>query len=124
MEYCEENNIKIINVNQGYCKCSICLINQNSIITEDQSICNALKDKFDVLKINSGYVQLKGYNYGFFGGCTGLIDKNTLAINGEIKYHKDKDEMISFLKERNVQLVELKSGYLEDIGSIIPLREE
>ena len=123
-EFCENQNIEIINVNQGYSKCSICVVNENSIITEDDSIYNKLKSKLDVLKIHSGDVKLNGYNYGFFGGCTGLIDKNILAVNGEIKYHSSSKQIKSFLKERNVQILELKDGILEDIGSILTIREQ
>lgn len=122
-EFCYNNGFEIINVNQGYSKCSICIVDEHSIITEDDSIYNTLKNKFDVLKIQSGYVGLNGYNYGFFGGCTGLIDKNVLAINGDINLHKDKNSILDFLKERRIQILKLKGGYLEDIGSIIPLTE-
>ena len=118
------NDYKFINVSQGYTKCSVCVVNEHSIITEDESIYNALKNNFDVLKIESGFVDLKGYNCGFFGGCTGLIDKNLLAVNGELKYHKSNTEIIKFLKERNVDILEIKKGNLTDIGSILPLEEK
>ena len=115
---------KFINVSQGYTKCSVCIINEHSLITEDESIYKALKNEFDVLKIDSGFVDLKGYNCGFFGGCTGLIDKNLLAVNGELKFHKSHKEIREFLKHRNVDILELKTGNLTDIGSILPLEEK
>lgn len=124
LELCNEEKIQIINVKQGYSKCSICIVNEGSIITEDESIYNALKNKFDVLKIESGSILLKGYNYGFFGGCCGLIDKNLLAINGDIKLHKNYIQIITFLRERKIDILSVKSGFLEDIGSIIPIIEE
>ena len=33
-----KDNLKIINVNQGYTKCSTCIVNENAIITSDKSI--------------------------------------------------------------------------------------
>ncbi len=113
-----------INVSQGYTKCSTCVINEHSLITEDESIYKALKNNFDVLKIDSGCVELNGYNYGFFGGCTGLIDKNVLAVNGELKFHKSYKDILEFLKHRNVDILELRAGNLNDIGSILPLEEK
>ncbi len=120
----ELQDYKFINVSQGYTKCSVCIVNEHSLITEDESIYRKLKNNFDVLKIESNCVELKGYNYGFFGGCTGLIHKNLLAINGELKYHKSCNDIISFLKYRNVNFIELKAGSLCDIGSILPLEEQ
>ncbi len=119
----ELQNYKFINVSQGYTKCSVCIVDEHSLITEDESIYKKLKNDFDVLKIESNNVELKGYNCGFFGGCTGLIDKNLLAINGELKYHKSCKNITAFLKHRNVEFIELKAGNLTDIGSILPLEE-
>ena len=119
----ELKDYKFIKVSQGYTKCSVCIVDEHSLITEDESIYKNLKNEFDVLKIESNCVELKGYNCGFFGGCTGLIDKNLLAINGELKYHKSYSNIVSFLKHRNVEFVELKAGNLTDIGSIVPLEE-
>ena len=118
------NDYEFINVTQGYTKCSVCVIDEHSIITEDESIYKTLKNEFDVLKIDSGCVELKGYNYGFFGGCTGLIDKNVLAINGELQSHKSHRAIREFLKSKNVDILEIKKGKLTDIGSILPLEEK
>ncbi len=119
----ELSDYKFINVSQGYTKCSVCIVDEHSLITEDESIYKNLKNDFDVLKIESNCIELKGYNCGFFGGCTGLIDKNLLAINGELKYHKSCNDIVSFLKHRNIEFIELKAGNLIDIGSIVPLEE-
>ena len=120
----ELSNYNFVHVSQGYTKCSTCIVNEDSLITEDESIYRALKNDFDVLKIESGCVELDGYNYGFFGGCTGLIDKNVLAINGELKSHKSYKDIAGFLKYRNIDFIELKIGNLKDIGSILPLEEK
>ena len=78
----------------------------------------------DVLKIKKGDVKLQGMNYGFFGGATGKLSPDILAINGQLRYNSDKDIIISFLRNHNVHIVELKSGQVEDIGGVLPLLEE
>ena len=43
LNFAETNNINIINSNQGYSKCSICIVSENAIITEDSGIERLLK---------------------------------------------------------------------------------
>lgn len=124
LDYSEQHNLKFINVNQGYTKCSVAIVSQNAVITADDSIYSALKDKFDVLKISPGYIDLPGYDYGFIGGCCGLLDKNLLAFTGRIKSHPDHTEIESFLKQHNVNYIELTDERLLDVGSLIPLAEK
>lgn len=113
-----------INVNQGYSKCSICGFEDDSAITDDDGIYNKLKGNgIDVLKISKGDVKLKGMNYGFFGGATGVFENN-LFLNGELKYHRDADKIKSFLKNHGINIIELKKGVLTDIGSIVCLRSK
>lgn len=112
----------IINVNQGYAKCSICIVNENAIITSDKGIYEAAKRSgIDVLKIEPGYIKLKNMSYGFIGGATGLIAPNMLAVNGDIKTHKNCEDIILFCKNYGVEVISLKKGEIEDIGTIIPL---
>ena len=61
--YCQENNYKIINTNQGYTKCSTAIVNENAIITSDNGIYNSCKAYLDVLKIESGFISLYGYKW-------------------------------------------------------------
>ncbi len=122
IEYGLRYKKKILNVNQGYSKCSICIVNENTLITADKSIAKICREnKIDVLEIDEGHIELKGMNYGFIGGATGLIDKSTLAVNGEIKTHPNGKDIISFCKNHNIDIVELRKGTLYDIGSIFTL---
>lgn len=110
----------ILNVAQGYAKCSTCVIGANAIITADTGIADAAeKHGIDVLRINTGHIELKNMNYGFIGGASGLIDKNVLAFNGELDTHPDGDNIRNFCRSHNVFIMELKIGILTDIGSII-----
>ena len=109
----------ILSARQGYAKCSICVVNEETAITADEGMYKLLKDnKLNVLKINEGYIEL--YNMkGFIGGASGLIDNKTLCFNGNLKTHPDCDNIISFCNNVGVDAVSLNSGNLKDIGSIL-----
>ncbi len=117
---------EIIDVKQGYSKCSVCICKRNTIITDDISIYNAVSqyDNINSLLVEKGSVQLKKYNYGFIGGCCGLVDKNTLLFNGDLKAHSDFDKIKNFLYDNNVKYIDIKGKPLTDIGSIIPITEK
>lgn len=122
IELANDRNLSVISVNQGYARCSVCVINENAIITDDESVYRAAGNFLnDVLLISKNSIGLKGYNYGFIGGCSGKIDKDKIAFNGEIKYHSDYKQILNFLEKHGVEPVELKKGRLEDIGGILPL---
>lgn len=125
MTYLKENNITIINVKQGYAKCSVCIVNETSIITADKGIYNACKRYgLDVLLICAGGIYLDGYDYGFLGGASGLIAKNKLAFTGNIYLHKDADNILKFLEKKKMDFLCLSKEGLIDIGGIIPLKEK
>ncbi len=113
---------KVINIKQGYAKCSCVPVNENSLITDDLSIFNsAISYGLDVLLIRKGSVRLDGFDTGFIGGCCGKLSKDTLAFCGDITKHPDYTQINSFLRERNVYPHSLFGGELIDIGSIIPI---
>ncbi len=109
-----------INVSQGYAKCNICPISENAAITEDAGIYKELSKYIDVLLIEKGGIKLPPYDYGFFGGSTGMIDKNTLFINGSLKNHPSGDKIYAFLEKYSVKTVE-RDGAIFDVGSVIPI---
>lgn len=121
-KYFNANNIKVINVNQGYAKCSVCIINKNAIITADKSIYkSALKNNIDALLIKEGYIRLDGFDYGFIGGATVLLDKNILAFTGRIDHHPSNVDICNFLKKYNIEIFLLSDDEIYDLGSIIPI---
>ncbi len=125
LEFAETNDLTIIDVKQGYSRCSICIVNENAILTDDESIFRAAGKFFnDAQFISKGSISLKGYNYGFIGGCCGKIDKDKIAFNGAIESHKDYKKILDFLNRNAVECVELHNDKLYDIGGILPLCEE
>jgi hypothetical protein len=113
------SNKKLINVNQGYTKCSTCIVNDHAIITSDVSIAKALTlEKIDVLLIPPGDILLPGLNYGFIGGATGLLQDNVLAFYGHLDHYLYGKEVLQFLHRHRVEPVFLRNGKLIDRGSI------
>ena len=122
LEYCKNNGIKIINTKQGYAKCSICIVSDNAIITADKNIYNAaIKNNIDVLMTENTGIVLDGYNEGFIGGATGLIEKDLLCVNGNLELHKNCDEIKDFCSKYGVDIVSLSQDKICDIGSVIKL---
>lgn len=108
----KDKNIKLINVNQGYAKCSSA-VTKNGVITADKGIYEALvKNGVNALKINEGHVKLKGYDYGFIGGASGIIDEK-LTFFGDVTQHPD------FLKIKDFcEFSYIEDFELTDVGTI------
>ncbi len=125
LDFACNEGLNIIDVNQGYSGCSICVINESAIITDDESIFRAAQNFLnDVLFISKGSIRLKGYGYGFIGGCCGKISDNKLAVNGRIESHNDYKLITDFCAKHNVDIVELTDEQITDIGGILPICEK
>lgn len=110
---------KLINVKQGYTKCSTAVVSENAVITSDKGIAKALyNENIDVLLLPPGDIELPGLNYGFIGGTCGLIEKNLLAFFGNLDCYAYGKEVMRFLKKYKVEPVFLRKGKLIDRGSI------
>ena len=119
IEYAKKTGKNIIDVKQGYTKCSVCIVDEKSIITSDDSIYKkAMQNNINVLLIVKGHINLEGYDCGFIGGCSGLIDKNKLAFTGNIKLHPDYENIKSFCNNRGVEIISLSDKKLYDYGSL------
>lgn len=119
----KSRNFKIIEVNQGYSKCSVLPVSENAIITTDRAICDKCKqNEIDALLVTTDGISLNGYNYGFIGGCGGLISKDTMLFFGDIDKHPDGEMIRAFLDKYNIKTVKTL-GDLTDYGSFIPILE-
>lgn len=125
IEYASANNKKIINTSQGYARCSVAVIDENSVITADKDIAEKMSGEgFDVLRINPGYISLPGYNYGFIGGCCGKIDKDKILFCGDIETRPDAKRITDFIKSKKIEIITAGSGELFDFGGFITIFEE
>ncbi|MFI3325535.1 MAG: hypothetical protein R3Y35_05105 [Clostridia bacterium] len=121
LHYFQKNNFDFIHVNQGYAKCSTCIIDKSHCITADPCIYNALtENNINVLKINEGYIDLKGYDYGFIGGSSGKIG-DKIIFTGSLKTHPQGEIIKNYIENLNYQIIELTNNRLIDIGTIIEL---
>lgn len=117
-KYCSKNNIEIINVNQGYTKCSTAVI-RNKFITADKGIFNALSDNgAEALLINSGNITLPGCDYGFIGGCC-FENNGTVFFTGDLNNHPDGKAIEEFIKKQKVNIKSLTDNELYDIGGFV-----
>lgn len=123
--YCDANQIDLINAHQGYSKCSVCVVNKQSIITDDHSIKKAADAAgIDCLLISKGDIRLNGYRYGFIGGASTLIDKNKLLFFGNLKAHTDYQDIIRFCHKHDCDVAYDESFELTDVGGMIPVLED
>lgn len=124
LEFAKSEQMTVIDVNQGYTGCSVCVIDENTIITDDKGIFAAAQNFLnDTLLIEKDSIRLEGYNYGFIGGCCGKIGKNKLAVNGRIESHKNYKDIIDLCSRKQIEIIELTDDVLTDIGGILPLAE-
>lgn len=123
--FLQDRGKALLDVKQGYAKCSLCFVTANAFITEDAGIADALrKTGHEALRIAPGDVYLSEAHHGFFGGAAGLIAPDTLAVTGSLRTHRDGDRIRDFLIKHNVRPLELTDGRITDIGGILPLTEE
>ncbi len=115
----------IINIRQGYSKCNILIVDENSFITSDNGIYKELKGhNMNVLKIRTGHIELPGQSYGFIGGAAGKVTKNLIVFAGDIKKHPDFDNIRGFCKNSGTDIYSLGKNTLLDIGSVLPVTEK
>ena len=113
---------EVVNVNQGYSKCSTAVISDSAIITEDKGIAKrALEFGIDVLAVESGHVNLSPFEYGFLGGASGLIDEGVIAFCGDVKLHPEYSSIFNFCNKHKVQIISLSDEKLYDYGSLISI---
>ncbi|PYG89219.1 hypothetical protein LY28_01042 [Ruminiclostridium sufflavum DSM 19573] len=125
-ELLEEAGVKFIDVKQGYAKCLTCIVNENSIITSDKDIhSKAAAAGIDALLIEPDKaIRLEPFDMGFIGGATGLLGKNKLAFAGNLSFHKNFKEILSFLSLKCSDMVMLNDERLMDLGTIIPIMQK
>lgn len=111
-------NYEIINVPQGYTKCSICPVSENAIITADRAIfASCAQVGIDVLLIREGYISLPPYSFGFIGGTSGVCGDN-VYFSGSLDSHPDGERIKKFCEKHNKTAISLTDCELKDVGSL------
>lgn len=125
IEHALQQKLNIINTNQGYSKCNLCILNEKAVITEDHGLGTLLKNyQFDVLEIPSGDVYLSDEHYGFLGGASCKLSENIMYFSGNIEKSRAYSDIINFLNKYNITPIYNKNRNLRDFGGIIQLTEK
>ena len=118
IRYASEKHLRIVNVNQGYAKCSTVVLGDKALITADPTIEKAgIALSLDVLRISEGSVSLDGYDHGFIGGASGVYN-NTLFFCGNVMTHPDGKAIVDFCHGHRFDCVFLSDEPLVDAGTI------
>lgn len=120
LQTAKDMGMTLIDVKQGYTKCSIVVVDEHSIITYDEGIACACEKYPDlkVLKISPGFIRLDGYDTGFIGGTCGRIG-NEIIFNGNLFDHPDFMRILTFIENRGLICKWFPDYKLTDIGSIL-----
>lgn len=123
-EALDRQGLEAINIRQGYARCSISIVDENSIITSDAGIARAAeKKKLEVLLLEPGQgILLPGVECGFIGGASGLVDKKSWVVSGDAHTLTSYSIIRDFLDRKNIDIISLAESNITDIGGIIPLK--
>ncbi len=124
LKFSNENNIEIIHTKQGYSRCSLCIVNENAVITEDPGLTSLLNIcQFDVLEITPGKIHMSDTHSGFIGGASAKLSEKEMYFSGDISKHPDFNRIKAFLDNYNISMIYNKSRQLTDFGGIVQLTE-
>jgi len=122
LEYAERKQMRTVNVRQGYTGCSTLIVGERTVITSDKGLYKAYEnDGIDVLYIDNKTIRLSGFDYGFIGGCGGMISEKEIFFFGNLKRFCEYNKIYKFLNERNIKITYETEETLTDFGGIIPL---
>ena len=120
--YLEEAGMEFIHVNQGYTKCSVAALSDNKALTSDFLIHEKLKSfNIDCMYVNPKFIRLKGYDNGFIGGSTGLIDEKIFLSTGKIFDEDISLDLKKFIESAGYIYEEASSQQITDLGTLIPI---
>jgi len=118
--YLQKSDISFIHVNQGYTKCSTACVSNDRAITSDITIYNTIKSLgIDCLYFDGRNVFLSGFDYGFAGGCMGILDHRTFFLTGQIQDSAEKEILYKFVSDSGLKIIEGSGNILTDYGTII-----
>jgi hypothetical protein len=116
----EKKGLAIVDVTQGYTRCSVMAVSGNAFITSDRKIADAGKNSgMDVLEVSPREVELPGEKHGFIGGACGLTPGGEVVILGDPRAHPQGKEIMDFINARAEGCVFTKGLPLYDAGSIL-----
>lgn len=118
LHFADDFGYSVLDVHQGYSKCSCAVLADGAIITADRGIAKVTECAgIDTLVVTPGHIDLPGYDFGFIGGATGLCG-NKLYFCGNLNFHPDHIAIKEFAQKHNTECISLSDEKLYDVGSI------
>ncbi|MBQ9116167.1 MAG: hypothetical protein IJY04_04010, partial [Clostridia bacterium] len=109
---------RTVNIKQGYAACSTLILNEKAAVTADKGIAKALRaDGMTVLTVSGNGIALPGYNCGFIGGASAVINGTTVFF-GSLTDHPDKAEIVEFYRVNDAEFIDFPNLPLTDYGGI------
>ncbi|MFC1570230.1 DUF6873 family GME fold protein [Candidatus Omnitrophota bacterium] len=122
LEEAEKRGLKLVNVPQGYTRCSCLPAGKNAIITQDAKIAEiADTHGLDTLLVSSENITLPGEERGFIGGCGARTSDGNVILLGDVNMHPDGKRIEGFLKEHSSGLIMTENMPIYDAGSLLLL---
>lgn len=138
--YLERHEYNMVNVEQGYTKCSVCVVDDNSCITTDIGIAGALMDLgVDTLFVSEPEIKLKRRTnkifvnqnqmsfedspmQGFIGGAMARLG-DTIVIFGDIENLVNGNKIRKFIEKKGLKLHYFEGLDVVDYGGVIEVIE-
>lgn len=123
-EIVKHSRKEIIDVKQGYTRCTCLPVGRSAVITEDISLSTKFVELgYEALTIEVGGVDLPGFPHGFIGGAGGTVDE-FLVLNGSLQHHPQARLIKDFIEKNGLTIIELHENKLTDCGSILYYTEK
>lgn len=110
-----------IHVSQGYTRCSLFALDQNTFITSDRGIERALEKHFEIHYFSPESILLPGQKHGFLGGCMGKMEQ-TIFCTGRLDTLSEYKKLQDLISEKKLGFNELYDGPLIDGGGLFFLK--
>ena len=113
----------LLEVKQGYAKCSSIVIGTDIVFTDDPSIFQRLnrEEGIDCRCFPQNEILLEGYDKGFLGGCCGFISDHELLFSGDPARLSNGGELLDALEEKGLEAIRLGGEVPRDFGGIVRL---
>lgn len=122
--HAKETGMEIVNIRQGYAKCSIVKVSETALISADKNIQKAaMSCGLSCLPTDNSPVLLPGFPNGFLGGASICTDCTVFFI-GDLTLHKDCEKIQNFCRENGKKTGWIRDMALYDLGSPIFLPEK
>ncbi|MBR1884695.1 MAG: hypothetical protein IJ809_07250 [Clostridia bacterium] len=125
----KKENLEVINVKQGYTRCSALSLDENNYITIDLGIKKQLeKRNMNVLYVEEKNVKLLGSGgkyssmQGFLAGSLAIL-KNEVILFGDKDKLKNGRQIEEFVEKLGYKFIDFKNEDVIDYGSVICIDE-